>query len=119
MKPILVALAIWLGVGTTPVYASPAAQSPEEVIAAIQEAAARYGASASRLVSVARCETGGTFNTRAVGDRGTSFGAFQLHSPGLLDTFYERGYSDPFNIYEAADFAAWAFSRGLGWHWHC
>lgn len=94
-------------------------QSVEDTIATIRDAAARHGVSGERLVQVARCETGGTFNPNAVGRLGEQ-GIFQLLPVrGLGATFRTMGYSDPFNVWEASDFAAWAFANGLSGHWTC
>lgn len=118
MARLICALGLAAGLHVTTVPA--AAQSPDEVITTIEAAAARHGVSPAWLVAVARCETrGDPFNPRAVGDRGTSFGVFQLHRGGLLDDFWARGYGDPMNVWEAADYAAAAFARGLSSHWSC
>lgn len=120
MKGFLVVLALGLSLGfPAPSYAAPEFQTPTEVVAIIQDAAARYGANATSLIAIARCETGGTFNPAARGDGGRSWGLFQLHDAGLRPLFYRRGYSDPDNAWEAADFAAWAIANGLRSHWHC
>lgn len=112
--PVLM-LAVTFASGAQQAYG----QGVDDIIATIQDAAARHGVSGDRLVAVARCETGGTFNPRAVGDHGTSLGIFQLHSPGLRETFFARGFSDPFDVAEASEFAAWAFANGLARHWTC
>lgn len=94
-------------------------QSADDVQATIREAAARHGVSGDRLVAVARCETGGTFNPNAVGRLGEQ-GIFQLLPVrGLGATFRTMGYSDPFNVWEASDFAGWAFAHGMSGHWTC
>lgn len=115
MRALLVALLALTLVAPTAVHA----QAPDEVVGIIQEAAGRYGVSSASLVAIARCETGGTFNVRARGDGNRSWGLFQLHEAGLRPLFYQRGYSDPDNAWEASDFAAWAISRGMRSHWHC
>lgn len=75
----------------------------------------RYGSPWSRCV--VGYETGWTWDPNAVGDHGTSFGAAQLHSPGLLDDFYARGWDNPFNPYQAVVYMEEARSRGLSSHW--
>lgn len=86
------------------------------IIATIQEAAARYGVSGARLVQVARCES--RLVPTAVGRAGEQ-GIFQLLPNGLGRNFRAMGYSDPFNVWESSDFAAWAFANGLSSHWTC
>ncbi len=115
----LLHLAVLGAVALSTQVAAVQAQGADDVIATIREAAARHGVSADRLVQVARCETGGTFNPNAVGRLGEQ-GIFQLLPVrGLGATFRTMGYSDPFNVWEASDFAAWAFARGMAGHWSC
>lgn len=96
-----------------------AAQSPAEVQALVTEAATRHGIAPEWPLRIVRCETGGTWNPNAVGDGGESWGIAQLHRRGLRPLFYQRGYTDPFDAAEAADFLAWALSQGLARHWTC
>ncbi len=113
--PVLVLGAVFLS-GAQQAYG----QTPDEVVGIIHEAAARHGVSGAWLVEVARCETRGQpFHPQAVGDGGTSFGIFQLHRGGELGTFYARGFSDPFNVWEAAEFAAQRFAEGAARAWSC
>lgn len=101
--------------GSTPALG----QSRSDVIEIITERAAAHGVSAAWLIRVASCETGGTFNPASRGDGGRSWGLFQLHERGLRPLFYQMGYSDPDNAWEASDFAAWAFANGYSRHWSC
>lgn len=113
---MIFALGLTWGGLTAPV----AAQTPEEVVSIIRDAADAHGISGDWLVSVARCES--TFNPRAIGRLG-ELGLFQLRAGGLLDqgpsSFYALGYSDPFNAWQAAEYAARAFALGLSSHWTC
>jgi hypothetical protein len=65
------------------------------------------------------CETGGTFNPYAVGDRGQSVGAAQLHARGERSRFYAYGYGNPYNPYEAVEFLALRILAGGASAWTC
>jgi hypothetical protein len=92
------------------------AQSPDDIITTIQDAAARHGVSPARLVQVARCES--RLNPNAVGRLGEQ-GVFQLHPQGELRTFYARGFSSPWDVAEAAEFTAQRFAEGAARAWSC
>ena len=100
---------------TVPAFPDPA--PPPTVPALIRDAALRHGVDAQDLLRVLACESG--LNPHAVGDHGTSLGLAQLNTRGLLPTFYQLGYTDPFDPAQAADFTAWAFRQGLRRHWTC
>lgn len=68
---------------------------PSNVYNAVAPVAQRYGVPDSIWETVAYQESG--FNTRAVGDNGTSFGLFQLHEGGQLPQSY---YSDPQAVFD-------------------
>jgi hypothetical protein len=91
-------------------------QGAATVVEIIHERAAAHGQSGARLERVARCES--SLNPAAVGRAG-ELGLFQLHPRGELRTFYARGYSDPHNVWEAADFAATRFAEGGARAWSC
>jgi hypothetical protein len=93
------------------------AQSAEEILTVIQEAAARHGVSAPAMVALARCES--RLDPNAVGDHGQSIGLFQIHNAGLLSLFRQQGYTDRTDPWQAADFTARALAAGLRAHWHC
>ena len=116
MRPALVGLCAW-AIGVS-LFRPPMvqAQSADEIVDVITTAAGTYGVSGARLLAVARCES--RLNPSAVGRAGER-GLFQLHPRGLLPDFYARGYSDPMNAWESADYAASAFARGLASHWTC
>jgi hypothetical protein len=100
--------------------ATPAqAYTTEDTYQAIAAAAADTGVAASRLHRMVACETGGTYDPHSIGDRGTSFGAVQLHRGGELGRFYALGYTDPFNPYESLDFLARAILDGRASAWTC
>lgn len=108
----LVAL-MWL-----PVRAQEAAYTPDDTLAAIDQASAEVGVSRAFLYRVVRCETGGTFNPYAVGKQG-ELGPVQLHPRGLLPLFYAVGYDDPFNPSESVRFLAQATMWGYASAWSC
>ena len=117
LREITLGVVTLLATGFVPVTSY--AQTREEVIEIIRDAATRHGVDDEWLVRVVSCETGGTFNPGAVGDRGASIGLAQLHVRGLRPLFYQQGYSDPLNAWEAADFMARSFAAGLARHWTC
>jgi hypothetical protein len=86
---------------------------------AIHDAAVNTGVPASRLWRIVACETGSTFSPYAVGDRGQSIGAVQLHVRGERKRFYQYGYSDPYNPYEAVEFLALRILAGGASAWTC
>jgi hypothetical protein len=67
------------------------------------------------MLNVAECES--TFNQFAV--NGRYKGLYQLGSPGELDTFYERGYDNPWDPSQQANFVAERFSEGSFTPWTC
>lgn len=107
--------------------ATPSLATPQRVLAPLRtapttaeivvERALAHQVDPSALLAVARCES--RLNPRAVGDGGTSFGAFQLHRGGLLSRFFSDGYTDPFDIWQAADFTAAQIAGGHGGAWSC
>lgn len=96
----------------------------EDTLSAINQASIDTGTPIGQLMSIVRCETGGTFNPYAEGDRGHSHGAAQLNDYGnALSTFYAIGYTDPYDPYQSMYFMAEVL-RGdhppLGRHsWNC
>lgn len=85
--------------------------------AIILSAAISHGVSAAVLDHMAACES--SYDPAAVGDSGTSLGLYQLHVDGELGVFYARGYTDPFNARQAADFTADEVAHGKGQAWTC
>lgn len=84
-----------------------------DVSRALTLAAERHGVSRWYLRCISWHEA--RWDPYAVGDEGQSFGLFQLFKGGLLPNFYARGYRDPFNPYQSADFAAsWIRHHGAG-----
>lgn len=109
------ALLLLLGLSAAPAHAD------EAVIAVIQERAAAHGVAAGPLVALSWCES--RHNPFAVGDRGASVGAFQIHERGLLAHFRAQGYSDRANLFESADYVARVFAGHFAGitmsHWSC
>lgn len=85
----------------------------------IYREAAEYGVSGDWLLWVALCETGGTLDPYRVGRQG-EIGLFQWHPHGLwrqVPIF--SGWWDVYDVTLNVRGAAWAFSRGLSYHWSC
>src|SRR5689334_2901007 len=93
-----------------------AAQTPDETVAIIREAAATYGVSGDWMVAIARCES--RFDVRAVGRLGEQ-GLFQLRSPGERDRFYARGYTNVWDAAQQAAFTAERLAEGAARAWTC
>ena len=68
------------------------------------------------LARVAWCES--RYNPNAVGRRG-EVGLFQLLPGGMLPVFYAMGYTNPWNPWQQAEFARWAFTHGYAGRWSC
>lgn len=94
-----------------------------DTLQAIDAAATDTGVPYQELFRRVRCETGGTFNPNAEGDGGHSHGAVQLNDYGALQRFYDVGYTNPYNPYEAVHFMAEVLHGDhppLGsWTWTC
>jgi hypothetical protein len=83
------------------------AYTPADSLQAIDDTAAAYGWwLRPTLRSIARCESGGTFDPNVVGDHGTSYGLVQLHRGGLLERFYAAGYDSAFDPWQSLAFLA-------------
>ena len=106
-------LALILGAGVA--NASSLRELNEPIV---RERAEAHGVSPSLLTAVADCETGHTWNPRSVGRLG-ELGLFQLLPAGELRGFYARGYVDPFDPWESADYAAGRFAEGAAGAWSC
>ena len=92
---------------------------PRGMLAAVRQTAIKYGINPDLMERVARGE--GLGARYAGGDRGTSFGAMQLHrgGPGSVGTEFERqtgkSLSDPRNEAAEIDFAGkWIKQHGWG-----
>lgn len=94
------------------------AYTPDDTLQAIEDASGELGVSSAFLYRVVRCETGGTFNPYAVGRQG-ELGPVQLHPRGRLPDFYARGYSNPFDPYEAVRYLAQEALAGRTYAWSC
>lgn len=92
--------------------------TPRDVLNAVEWAAVEFGVSYQWMLSIVRCETGGTFNPYSIGKQG-ELGAVQLHPRGELRRFYTYGYSDPFDPWEAVPFLARRLRAGGGSAWSC
>lgn len=81
----------------------------DDTLAALQSASAR-------TECVIGYETGWSWSPNLVGRAG-EIGAAQLHPRGRLADFYARGYSDPWNPYEAVAYADAEIRAGRGSAW--
>lgn len=124
LKTLMVGLLLAASLITSSVVAAPApVVQPEAVIAvtpkplSIQEkidaAAKRYGVQSTLMRSVIKCES--TFNPKAVGDNGTSFGLVQIHLPSHPTITKEQAFDEDFAI----DFLASNLAKGKGNMWTC
>lgn len=96
-----------------PPAAATSTQSQQQVIAIIRAAAARHGANADQMVSVARCES--SLNPRAYDPGSGASGLFQF-MPG---TFYARGGHDIWDAADQSEVAARMFADGQSAQWGC
>lgn len=106
------------GACAAPVQAQETPYTTGDTYQAIEEASVEIGVSAAYLTAVVRCETGGTFSPYSVGRQG-ELGPVQLHPRGLLRTFFQWGYLDPFSPYQAVRFLAQEVSYGRASAWSC
>lgn len=110
--------ALLLAILSAALSAHPAAAGPLELEAIVADRAAAHQVSPTWLIATTNCETGGTWDATLIDQQGER-GPFQLHPRGELIRFYQRGYSDPENWWEASDFAAARFSEGGAGAWSC
>ena len=88
----------------------PEPWTPADVLAAMATAS-------PRARCIVRTEVGGVgYDPYAVGRSG-ELGPVQLHPRGKLPEFYARGYTDPFDPYQAVDYLDNALQRGQASHW--
>lgn len=67
------------------------------------------GVDSNRAVGIARCESG--FNTKAVGDGGTSVGVFQIHLPAHREVTEQQAKSLVYST-------VWAMERMVDDKWN-
>jgi hypothetical protein len=94
------------------VKAAPPA-NPNSVIGIIEAAAARWGVSGSRMVSIARCESG--VRPNAYNPRGPYIGLFQF----LQSTFLANGGTNINDAADQANIAAKMLAHGQAHQWSC
>ena len=92
--------------------------TPEDTLAAIEEASINSGVSYAWLRRIVACETGHTFRNDLIGRQG-EIGAVQLHPRGLLPAFYRAGYTNPRNPQDAVHFLADQILLGRARAWSC
>lgn len=113
---VLHAFALSLVVSSIGLADAAAYEAADEIVEIVRDRAAAHGVSGAYMVAVARCES--RLDPDAVGAAG-ELGIFQLHPRGELLNFYGRGYTDPRDPWQAADFAAARFSEGAARYWSC
>jgi len=116
MRHLLLALALF--VMTSTMAMAQEAYTADDTLAAIEQYADEQGVSYRWLLSIVRCETGGTFDPYSVGRQGER-GAAQLHPRGELIRFYAWGYDDPYSPYQSVRFLAQRITQGGARAWSC
>ena len=111
-------LRLALGVGLTFALGSaPANAAGDDIAVLVASAAVAHNVSPQWMVRVAWCES--RFDPFAVSPDGSNLGLFQLNRHGLLPAFYARGYDNPFDPAQSANFAAERFAAGESGAWSC
>ena len=87
--------------------------SVEEIKSMVDYYADKYGVSRQLMQKVVYCES--SYNYKAVGDNGRSFGLSQIHQPSHPTITYEESTNPKF----ALDFMASNISEGKGNMWTC
>jgi Transglycosylase-like domain len=98
--------------------AASLAATPQPARNAIHAASLTYRVNEHAMVSVADCETGGTFDPHAVNVRSGAAGLYQF----LASTWQHTPYADMsrFDAYANALAAAWLVRKDGGWsEWSC
>jgi soluble lytic murein transglycosylase-like protein len=116
----LAGLALLLTLWLTPAHAQeqdPEPAPPPTVAEIVWERAEAWGVSPSLMLAVARCEAPG-LNPYAVGRAG-ELGLYQLHPRGMLPVYWTLGYTDVWDPWQQADFAARMFAAGRAPAWSC
>ena len=85
----------------------------EEVKSMVDYYADKYSVSRNTMHKVVNCES--SYNYKAVGDGGKSFGLSQIHKPSHPSITYEESTNPDF----ALDFMASNISNGKGNMWTC
>ena len=124
LKYIALAVAMLFSIVTSSVVAAPAPVVQEEAVIAvppkpltisekIDAAAKKYGVQSTLMRSVIKCES--SYNPKAVGDGGTSFGLAQINLPSHPTITKEQAFDEDFAI----DFLASNLAKGKGNMWTC
>ena len=113
---MLAAFLAAVAVAVTSVNADAKQEIPADVVSAINLSCAAYGHCAE-LWRKAKCETGGTFDPRAINPGSGAAGLFQFLS-GTWQTTPFRMFSR-FDPYASALAAGWMHSVGRGGEWAC
>jgi len=85
----------------------------EEIKSMVDYYADKYGVSRQLMQKVVNCES--SYNYKAVGDGGKSFGLSQIHNPSHPSITYKQSTNPDF----ALDFMASNISKGKGSMWTC
>lgn len=115
---IAILLASFLGVTSVMAVIAPVApyvEPPKQLTIdeKIDIYAEKHNVSASLMKKVIYCES--SYNPKAVGDGGTSFGLSQIHLPAHQEVTKEQAFNEDFAI----EFMAKAFSQGQFRMWSC
>lgn len=94
-------------------YVEPIVSKPLTIDEKIDVAAAKYNVSPSLMKKVIFCES--SYNPKAVGDGGTSFGLSQIHTPAWPNITKEQAFDEDFAI----EFMAEKFSKNKQNLWSC
>jgi hypothetical protein len=111
---LLATTVLYVSIALSPHAQAQQTFTTEDTHVAISAAAHEHGVAEWLLDCMAMREA--TYRPYAVGSRGEQ-GVAQLKSPGRRDDFYARGYTDPFNPYQAIDYQALSIREGAGPAW--
>lgn len=79
----------------------------------IEAYAVRYGTESAPVIATLNCESG--FNSKAVGDNGTSYGVAQIHLPSHPSV----SKAEALNPFFAIDWTVQQFKEGKARMWTC
>ncbi len=116
----LIVLIIGFGAGKTTIADDSVVVpiKPPTVQESISTYATQYGISPSKLLLIAKCESG--FRQDAIGDKGLAIGIFQFHQTTWDMFSLKMGeHLDIHSYADQAKLAAWAFANNLSTHWSC
>lgn len=116
LKTIIIGLAlVFLSYNPSPLIASAPLRTLNEYTATelVTHFASQYQVSEKQLLATIRCES--SFNEKAIGDSGKSFGLSQIHLPSHPKVTKEQALNKRFAI----EFMAKAFAKNQQRMWTC